>query len=53
MLYIGYWIIVNGQNIKKKTVPETPMFELPRAVLSNPAIACPPPPPPAALPCVA
>ena len=30
MLYIGYLIILDGQNIKKKSVLEITIFELPR-----------------------
>ena len=29
MLYIGYLIILDGQNIKKKSVSEISIFELP------------------------
>ena len=30
MLYIGYLIILNGQNIKKQSASEISIFELPR-----------------------
>ena len=30
MLYIGYFIILDGQNIKKKTVSDISISELPR-----------------------
>ena len=30
MLYIGYLIIVKGQNIKKKFISEISIFELPK-----------------------
>ena len=30
MLYIGYLIILDGKNIKKKSVLEISIFELPR-----------------------
>ena len=38
MLYIGYFIILDGENIKKKTVSEISIFQLPRL-----GLGCPPP----------
>ena len=51
MLYIGYFIILDGQNIKKKTVLEISIFELPRlencmSRLCPRPLGSPPSPPP-------
>ena len=43
MLHIRYFIILDGQNIKKKSVLESSIFELPRLV---PLTPWEPPPPP-------
>ena len=54
MLHIGYLIILDGQNIKKKSVSEISIFELPRPenCISRLCALDPlvPPPPPAATP---
>ena len=49
MLYIGYLIILNSQNIKKKSVSEISIFELLRVEncmsrLSPSPLGCPSPP---------
>ena len=49
MLYIGYLIILDGQSIKNKTVPENSIFELPRvenciSKLCSRPLGSPPPP---------
>ena len=50
MLYIGYWIILDGKNIYKKSVSEISIFELPRlknciSRLCPGPLGSPPPPP--------
>ena len=50
MLYIGYLIILDGQSIKKKSVSEISIFELPRlencmSRLCPRPLGSPPPPP--------
>ena len=51
MLYIGYLIIVDGQSIKKKSVSEISIFDMPRlenciSKLCPRPLGSPPPPPP-------
>ena len=45
MVYVGYLIIMNSQNIKKKTVLKISIFELPRVENCNSRL-CPAPLPP-------